>query len=101
MWLLAFCFAGYHFGAFVFWKRSLPDTVPRVVELLVTLMLFLSASINPFIYISTIHTFRGEFNKLLCWWKETRIAPEVTDSVARKKEVGNGEEKPQQREMNV
>jgi len=60
-----------------------------------------SASINPFIYITTSHAFRGEFSKLLCWWKETRIAPTVrTDSVVRKREVGNGEEK-QQGETNA
>jgi len=62
--------------------------------------LFLSASINPFIYITTSHAFRGELNKLLCRWKEIRIAPEVTDSVARKKAVGNGEGK-QQGEINA
>ena len=65
----AFLFCWIPLWAFASWKRSSPETAPRVVELLVTLMLFLSASINPFIYISTSHAFRGEFNKLLCWRK--------------------------------
>ena len=88
-----FLFCWIPLWAFAFWKRAYPDTAPRVVELSVTLMLFLSASINPFIYITTSHAFRGEFNKLLCWRKVTRIVPEGTDSVARKKEVGNEEQK--------
>ena len=95
-----FVFCWIPLWAFAFWKRLSPETAPRVVELLVTLMLFLSASINPFIYITTSHAFRGELNKLLCRWKVTRIAPEVTDSVARKKAVGNGEGK-QQGEINA
>ena len=86
--------------AFAFWKRSYPETVPRVVELLVTLMLFLSASINPFIYISTSRAFRGEFNKLFCWRKVARIVPKVTASRTRKKQVGDGKEK-QQGESNA
>ena len=89
----AFLFCWIPLWSFASWKRSSPDTAPRVVELLVTLMLFLSASINPFIYISTSRAFRGELNKLLCWRKVTRIAPKVTESTARKKQLGNGEEK--------
>ena len=96
---LSYVAAGYLFcwiplWVFAFCKRSFPEKTPRVVELLVTLMLFLSASINPFIYISTSQAFRREFSRLLCWWKVTRIVPGSTDpAVARKREVGNGEEK--------
>ena len=103
---LSYVAAGYLFcwiplWVFAFCKRSFPEKTPRVVELLVTLMLFLSASINPFIYISTSQAFRREFIRLLCWWKVTRIVPGSTDlAVARKREVGNGEEK-QQGEMNA
>ena len=90
-----FLFCWIPLWASAFWKRSSPETAPRVVELLVTLMLFLSASINPFIYISTSHAFRREFqSKLLCWWKVTRIVPENT----RKSKVREGK---QQGERNV
>ena len=103
---LSFVAAGFLFcwiplWAFAFWERLSPETAPRVVELLITLyMLFLSASINPFIYSTTSHAFRRELNKIPCSWKEARIVPVVTDSVRRKKEVANKEEK-QQAEMNV
>ena len=98
---LSYVAAGYLFcwiplWVFAFCKRSFPEKTPRVVELLVTLMLFLSASINPFIYISTSQAFRRELCRLLCWWKVTRIVPGSTNpAVARKREVGNGEEKQQ------
>ena len=95
-----FLFCWIPLWAFAFWKRLYPETVPRVVELLVTLMLFLSASINPFIYITTSRAFRGEFNKLLCWRKVSRIVPKVTASQTRKKQVVNGREK-QQGESNA
>ena len=103
--ILSYVAAGFLFcwiplWAFALWKRLSPETPPRVVELLVTLMLFLSASINPFIYITTSHAFRRELNKILCCWKVARIVPVITDSVNGKKEVGNREEK-QQVEMNV
>ena len=52
---------------FAFWKRFSPDTSPRITELLVTFLLFLSASINPLIYTATNADFRNEFRKLLCW----------------------------------
>ncbi|KAJ7383727.1 hypothetical protein OS493_026258 [Desmophyllum pertusum] len=61
--------------ALLFWKRFSPDTAPRVVQLLVILLLFLSSTINPFIYAATNRVFRGEFYKILCWWKVRRIEP--------------------------
>ena len=88
-----FLFCWIPLWAFAFWKRLSPETAPRVVELLVTLMLFLSASINPFIYIATSLAFRRELNKILCFWKVARIVPVDTDSVPREKEVGNSRRK--------
>ncbi|KAJ7371723.1 hypothetical protein OS493_023058 [Desmophyllum pertusum] len=49
--------------ALIFWKRFSPDTAPRVVQLLAILLLFLSSTINPFIYAATNRVFRGEFSK--------------------------------------
>ena len=86
-----FLFCWIPLWAFAFWKRSSPETAPRVVELLVTLMLFLSASINPFIYISTSHAFRREFSKLLCWRKVTRIVPASTRKSKVREEKQQGE----------
>ena len=63
--------------AFTFWKRFFPDTAPRIIKLLVTLLLFLSSTINPFIYAATNRVFREEFCKLLCWWRVRKIASEV------------------------
>ena len=63
--------------ACAFWKRFSPDTAPRVVQLLVILLLFLSSAINPFIYAVTSRIFRAEFYKLLCWWKVRISPPEV------------------------
>ncbi|KAJ7371722.1 hypothetical protein OS493_023057 [Desmophyllum pertusum] len=88
-----FLFCWIPLWSFACWKRSSPETAPRVVELFVSLMLFLSASINPFIYTATSGVFRGEFCKLLCWWKVARIAP-----VKRK---ANNEVEQQQDEANV
>lgn len=94
-----FLFCWIPLWAFAFWKRLSPETAPRIVELFVTLMLFISASINPFIYTATSGAFRGEFNKLLCWWKATRVAPKL-DSVVGKRGVNNDVQK-QQDEMHV
>ncbi|KAL9971580.1 hypothetical protein ACROYT_G017758 [Oculina patagonica] len=94
-----FLFCWIPLWAFAFWKRSSPETAPRIVELFVTLMLFMSASINPFIYTATSRAFRGEFNKLLCWWKVARVAPEVA-SVASKREVNGVHLKKQQNQTN-
>ena len=94
-----FLFCWIPLWAFAFWKRLSPETAPRIVELFVTLMLFISASINPFIYTTTSGAFRGEFNKLLCWWKATRVAPKL-DSVVGKRGVNNDVQK-QQDEMHV
>ncbi|XP_022797940.1 melatonin receptor type 1A-like [Stylophora pistillata] len=68
---------------FAFWKRLSPETVPRLVELGVVLMLFLSATINPFIYTANSRVFRREIGNLLCWWK-VRSTREVNCAVSDK-----------------
>ena len=55
---------------FTLWKRFSPDTASRIVELSSTFFLFLSSTINPFIYAAKNRAFREEFRKLLCWWKK-------------------------------
>ena len=62
---------------FIFWKRFSPDTAPRVVQLIAIFLLFLSSTINPFIYAVTNRVFREEFRKLLCWWRVRKIASEI------------------------
>ena len=52
--------------AFILWKRFSPETCPRKAANLVTFFLFLSATINPFIYAFTNCGFQTEFRKLLC-----------------------------------
>ena len=54
---------------FIFWKRFSPGTAPRVVQLIAMFLLFLSSTINPFIYAIINRVFGEEFCKLLCWWK--------------------------------
>ena len=56
------------------WKRFSPETSPRIAQLLVQLLLYLSASINPFIYTFTNGDFRREFRKLLRCEKGAKIA---------------------------
>ena len=58
---------------FVLWFRFFPETSSRIVELLVTFLFYLSASINPIIYAFTNSEFRREFRKLLCC--RSRIVP--------------------------
>ena len=61
---------------FVLWFRFSPETSSRIVELLVTFLFYLSASINPIIYTFTNGEFRREFRKLLCCRRErSRIVP--------------------------
>ena len=73
--------------AFLLWKRFSPETAPRFIQLMVTLLLFLSSTINPFIYAATNLAFRKEFCKLLCWRKVRQITPEA-DSNAKQEEGG-------------
>ena len=73
---------------FIFWKRFSPETAPRGIQLSAIFLLFLSSTINPFIYAATNRKFREEFYKLLCWWKVRRIAPGV-DHVVENRNVGN------------
>ncbi|KAJ7371721.1 hypothetical protein OS493_023056 [Desmophyllum pertusum] len=84
---------------FVFWKRFSPDTAPRSVQLLAILLLFLSSTINPFIYAATNRVFRGEFCKILCWWKVTRVL--TSSSVGANRDVGNEENAACQDETNM
>ena len=80
-------------GAFLFWKRFSPDTAPRIVQLTVVFLIYLSSTINPFIYAARHRVFRKEFRKLLCWWKEKR-AISLADSGANRKR-GHGEKTPE------
>ena len=69
---------------FIFWKRFSPETAPRILQLTAILLLFLSSTINPFIYAATNVVFRKEFCKLLCWWRVSKIMPEA-DSDAKQR----------------
>ena len=62
----------------VIWKRFYPDTAPRFAQLLVSLLLFLSSSINPFIYAATNRVFREEFLKLLRFWKLRKMGTKLS-----------------------
>ena len=73
---------------FIFWKRFSPHSAPRGIQLSAIFLLFLSSTINPFIYAATNRKFREEFYKLLCWWKVRGLAPEV-DTVAENRNVGH------------
>ena len=85
--VLSYVVAGFLFcwvpmWVFIFWKRFSPATCPRVIQLSAIFLLFLSSTINPFIYAATNRVFREEFGKLLCWWKVGRISPGVAASAA-------------------
>ncbi|XP_078371521.1 melatonin receptor type 1B-like [Oculina patagonica] len=83
---------------FIFWKRFSPETAPRGIQLSAIFLLFLSSTINPFIYAATNRAFREEFGNLLCWWKKGRITPEVAHSAAKDRNVDSGVTKQQQGE---
>ena len=70
---------------FTLWKRFSPDTASRIVELSSTFFLFLSSTINPFIYAAKNRAFREEFRKLLCWWKKGSTTSEAGSCVRRKR----------------
>ena len=84
--------------AFIFWKRFSPDTAPRVTQLTAIFLLFLSSTINPFIYAATNPAFRKEFCKLLCWWRVRQITPEAD---ADAKQRGRSNEKTQRDEIEI
>ena len=63
----------------MFWKAF-----PRIVQLTSTFLVFLSSTIDPFIYAARNRVFREEFRKLLCWWK-VKSATSVADSGASQK----------------
>ena len=73
---------------FILWKRFSPDSAPRGIQLSAIFLLFLSSTINPFIYAATNRKFREEFYKLMCWWKVRRLAPGV-GPVAENRNVDN------------
>ena len=79
--------------AFALWKRFSPDTAPRIVQLTSTFLVFLSSTINPFIYAARNRVFRQEFCKLLCWWKERRITTEADFGANRNR--GRGKKTPE------
>lgn len=58
-------------------NRFYPSPVPRIVPLLVTFFIFLSSSINPFIYAVTNSGFRREFREIIFCGRgrKTEIAP--------------------------
>ena len=63
---VGFLFCWILLWAFLFWKRFSPDTAPRIVQLTVVSLIYLSSTINPFIYAARHRVFREEFRKLLC-----------------------------------
>ena len=70
--------------AFGLWRRFSPDTAPRMVQLTVQFLLYLSSTINPFIYAARNRVFREEFRKLLCRWKVSRSTTEADSGANRK-----------------
>ena len=74
---------------FIFWKRFFPHTAPRIVQLTVQFLSYLSNAINPFIYAARNRVFREEFRKSLCWWKARSIKTAEADSGANRKRGGN------------
>ena len=79
--------------AFVLWKRFSPDTAPRIVQLTITFLFYLSSTINPFIYAARNHIFREEFHKLLCWLKLRSVTSEDNSGASQKR--GRGEKTPE------
>ena len=69
------------------------SNIPRIVQLTVVFLIYLSSTINPFIYAARHRVFHKEFRKLLCWWKEKR-AISLADSGANRKR-GRGEKTPE------
>ena len=74
--------------AFTLWKRFSPDTAPRTVQLTAIFLVFLSSTINPFIYAARNRAFREEFCKLLCWWKVRSAISEPDFGANRKRNRG-------------
>ena len=75
--------------ALVFWRNFSPDSAPRIEQLMVLLLLFLTTSINPLIYTLTNGEFRREFRKLMSCCKAASIAPEEAIAVSENKKVDN------------
>ena len=74
--------------AFALWKRFSPETAPRIVQLTIQFLLFLSSTINPFIYAARNRVFREEFRKLLCWWQVRRTTTEADSDANAKRSRG-------------
>ena len=84
-------------SVFVLWFRFFPETNSRIVELLVTFLFYLSASINPIIYAFTNGEFQREFRKLLCCRRErSRIVPKKAPAI-----MGNDLVEREEQETNI
>ena len=76
--------------AFILWKRFSPETCPWKAANLVTFFLFLSATINPFIYAFTNCGFQTEFRKLLCCrHASNQVAVADVDEVREREDEAN------------
>ena len=76
--------------AFILWKRFSPETCLRKAENLVTFFLFLSATINPFIYAFTNCGFQTEFRKLLCCrHASNQVSVADVDEVSEREDEAN------------
>nr|XP_058953297.1 kappa-type opioid receptor-like [Pocillopora verrucosa] len=77
--------------AFILWKRFSPETCPRRAAILVTFFLFLSATINPFIYAFTNCGFQTEFRKLLCCGHTSNevVAANVNEAIGEVEDEAN------------
>ena len=88
--IAGFLFCWVPMWAFIIWMRFSPETAPRGIQLSVIQLLFLSSTINPLIYAVTNRSFRVEFYRILCWWKEGRTqdsdVAEVTQQHENKKQ---------------
>ena len=76
--------------AFILWKRFSPETCLRKAANLVTFFLFLSATINPFIYAFTNCGFQTEFRKLLCCrHASNQVSVADVDEVSEREDEAN------------
>ena len=78
---------------FILWRRFSPDTAPGIVQLTEIFLIFLSSTINPFIYAARNRLFHEESGKLLCWWKFSGTINEADSGTKRKR--GCGEKTPE------
>ena len=79
--------------AFIIWKRFFSTTAPRIAQQLVIVFLFLSSTINPFIYAATNSVFREEFRKLLFFWRVRRARRMTELDTEKRKDRRNKNDK--------